>query len=627
MNEFLEQFLLEARELAEQATGELLALERAPDSKEHLDGAFRAFHTLKGGAGIVDFSAMSRAVHAAESVLTMVRAGELQISADLTGDCLACIDQIIQWLDEIQATGDLPTAADHAADAIVARFGDAEDPATRSPTPSTPERKREGGTIAAVAHRILNEQRLLLAAPHPVGRQGRTVSAARVVLNIRQHLSLADGTIVEQAASNVLGGGDPQQLIDAIISSLAVGQAVAETAAPTSPRKETATQTLRVSSERVNALVNLIGELIIAKNAITHLSRLAADAENPLATALKDEQARLERLTAGLQHAVLSLRVLPLRTVFQRFSRVVRELAVSLEKPTSLVLEGEGTEADKAIVEMLFEPLLHIVRNAMDHGIETQAARAAVGKPTVATVRMRGYRTGDHVVIEVMDDGQGIDIQRVRQVAVERGIVGQDDLSTVRDEDAIDLLFASGFSTAAAVTDLSGRGVGMDAVRTAVERIGGRVTMESKSGQGSTVRFVLPFSVMMTQVMTVDAGGQTFGVPLEAVVETVRIPRDRIQAIGHTGAFVVRNRTIPLINLALTLGQQAGVTGTQEAIVVIASVSGQLAGFEVERVGERMDVMLRPVDGLLSGMPGIAGTTLMGDGQVLLILDLQEILA
>jgi two-component system chemotaxis sensor kinase CheA len=263
----------------------------------------------------------------------------------------------------------------------------------------------------------------------------------------------------------------------------------------------------------------------------------------------------------------------------------------------------------------------------MDHGIETQAVRAAAGKPTVATVRMRGYRTGDHVVIEVMDDGKGVDVQRVRQVAVEREIVGQDDLATASDEEVIDLLFGSGFSTATAVTDLSGRGVGMDAVRTAVERIGGRVTIESKSGQGSTVRFVLPFSVMMTQVMTVEAGGQTFGVPLEAVVETVRIPRDRIQAIGRAGAFVVRNRTIPLINLALALEQQVRPVASKDAIVVIASISGQLAGLEVERLGERMDVMLRPVDGLLSGMPGIAGTTLMGDGRVLLILDLQEILS
>ncbi len=620
MNEFLEQFLLEARELTEQATAELLALERSPDSKEHLDAAFRAFHTLKGGAGIVDFTTMSRAVHAAEGALSSVRAGELHVSADLIGDCLSCIDLVIQWLDEIQATGDLPVAPDAAADAIVARFAVAADPMT----PVQPS--RESGALSAVARRILDEQRLLLAEPDPIGRAGRAAAAANVIRNVLKHASLATAAQIEQAASTVLGGADAAPLLEALTLALEGPQPAADTAV--SPSATDATQRiLRVDAERVNALVNLTGELIIAKNAIAHVSKLAGESDNPLAPALRDAQARLERLTTGLQHAVLSLRVLPLRTVFQRFSRVVRELAVSLDKPASLVLEGEDTEADKAIVEMLFEPLLHIVRNAMDHGIEASPVRTAAGKPTVATIRMRGHRQGDHVVIEVSDDGQGIDPRRVRDVAVDRGIVRPEDSEALSDRDAIDLVFAPGFSTASAVSDLSGRGVGMDAVRTAVERIGGRVTVDSEPGRGSTVRFVLPFSVMMTRVMTVEAGGQTFGIPLDAVVETVRVPRDRIQAIGRAGAFVVRNRTVPLIDLARTLGQATPPKTTPEAIVVIAAMSGQFGGLEVDRLGERMDVMLRPVEGLLAGMPGIAGTTLMGDGQVLLVLDLQDILA
>jgi two-component system chemotaxis sensor kinase CheA len=613
MNEFLEQFLLEARELTEQATAELLALERSPDSKEHLDAAFRAFHTLKGGAGIVDFAAMSRAVHAAEGALSSVRAGELHISTDLIGDCLSCIDLVIQWLDEIQVTGDLPAAPDAAANAMVVRFEAAADPMT--PVEATAHPGPETSLLSAVARRILDEQRLLLAEPNPIGRAGRAAAAANVVRNVLTRASLAHAAQIEQAASSVLSGADPAPLREALTLALDGPQPGADTAVSQSPADATQ-RILRVDAERVNTLVNLTGELIIAKNAIAHVSKLAGEGDSPLAPALRDAQARLERLTAGLQHAVLSLRVLPLRTVFQRFSRVVRELAVSLDKPASLVLEGEDTEADKAIVEMLFEPLLHIVRNAMDHGIETSAARAVAGKPTVATIRMRGLRQGDHVVIEVSDDGQGIDAGRVRDMAVARGIVRPEDLPALSDRDAIDLVFAPGFSTASAVSDLSGRGVGMDAVRTAVERIGGRVTIDSEPGRGSTVRFVLPFSVMMTRVMTVEAGGQTFG-----------IPRDRIQAIGQAGAFVVRNRTVPLIDLARTLGQATMPKTTPEAIVVIALISGQYGGLEVDRLGERMDVMLRPVEGLLSGMPGIAGTTLMGDGQVLLILDLQDVLA
>jgi two-component system chemotaxis sensor kinase CheA len=616
MNEFLEQFLLEARDLAEQATNELLALERTPADKERLDSAFRAFHTLKGGAGIVDFTAMSRAVHAAEDALSSVRAGDRLMSVDLIGDCLSCIDQVVQWLDEIQATGDLPAAPDGAADAIVARFGYEADPARQD------EAVRPAAlqaSLSAVAHRVLDEQLLLIAEAAPAGREGRVASAALVAVNVLQHASLdAEAALVAQA------GGDAIALAAAITRVLGVQQPGAGAASPAS---DTAARTLRVDAQRINDLVNITGELIVAKNAISHVARLAEESGNALAPALRDEHARLERLTNGLQHAVLSLRVLPLRTVFQRFSRVVRELAVGLSKPTVLTIEGEDTEADKAIVEMLFEPLLHVVRNAMDHGIEAAPERAAAGKPVNASIRLSARRRGEHVVVEIEDDGKGIDVARVRKTAGMRRIVAEEVLSAMSDQDAVDLIFMPGFSTADEVTDLSGRGVGMDAVRTAVERIGGRVTVDSDPGRGSTVRFILPFSAMMTRVMTIEAGGQMFGIPLDAVVETVRLPRDRIQAIGAAGAFVVRNRTIPLINLAQTLGNKRPEPEGPEAIAVIASISGQLGALEVDRLGERMDVMLKPVEGLLCGTPGIAGTTFMGDGRILLILDLQEILA
>jgi two-component system chemotaxis sensor kinase CheA len=302
-------------------------------------------------------------------------------------------------------------------------------------------------------------------------------------------------------------------------------------------------------------------------------------------------------------------------------------MAVSLDKPTSLVTEGDDTEADKVIVEMLFEPLLHIVRNAMDHGIEPTTARAAAGKPVVATIRLRAYRQTEHVVVEISDDGCGIDVARVRAVAAERRIAGEDVLAAMSDADITDLIFAPGFSTASTVTDLSGRGVGMDAVRTAVERIGGRVSIESALGLGSTVRFVLPFSIMMTRVMTVEAGGQMFGIPLDAVVETVRVPRTHVRAIGGSAAFVLHNRTVPLVDLAASLGTRRTAGSQPEAIVVVTTIAGEPGGLEVDRLGERFDAVLKPVDGLLAGMAGIAGTTLLGDGRVLLVLDLQEILA
>ncbi|MEI9994682.1 MAG: chemotaxis protein CheA [Rhizomicrobium sp.] len=617
MNEFLEQFVLEARELCEQATAELLALEAAPEDKGRIDAAFRAFHTMKGGAGIVDFMAMSRAVHAAEDALAAVRAGDLQISSGLIGDGLSCIDLVLQWLDQIEASGDLPAAPDAAADAMAARFEAARPGASVGVVQAV----EVAAPIGAVARAILAEQLLLIADPEWAASEGRLASAIRVTANVFRKSGVG-GEPLEEA---VLAGPSVQP--DALASAIRHALGEAPKAGGGAPSKADApSRVLRVDAERIDALVSLTGELMVAKNAIGHIAKRAGSGEGDVAALLKQEYARLERLTARLQESVLALRVLPLRNVFQRFSRVIRELAVDLDKPASLVTEGDDTEADKAIVEMLFEPLLHIVRNAMDHGIEAPKDRVASGKPVVATIRLRASRQGDHVVVEVADDGAGVDLDRVREVALQRGVATLESLSAMSDRDLADLIFAPGFSTASAVTDLSGRGVGLDAVRAAVERIGGRVGLSTDRGKGSTVRFTLPFSIMMTRVMTVEAGGQLFGIPLDSVVETARLPRERIRPIGKIAAFVLRDRTIPLIDLAATLGRGGTSPPAHEAFVVIAQMATELGALEIDRLGERMDIMLRPTEGLLAGTPGIAGTTLMGDGRVLLVLDLADLL-
>jgi two-component system chemotaxis sensor kinase CheA len=370
----------------------------------------------------------------------------------------------------------------------------------------------------------------------------------------------------------------------------------------------------------------LTGELTVAKNTIGHAAGLAQTNHDSVAALLKNHHDVLERLVRELQRSVLGMRVLPLRSVLQRFPRVLREMSASLGRPVSLQVEGDDTEADKAIVEMLFEPLLHIVRNAIDHGVEPSDERVARGKPPVAVLQIRAARQGDRVQIEVSDDGRGIDVDRVREVAKERGVVTEDAIRAMTEADVIDLVFAPGFSTAAKVTELSGRGVGMDAARSAVERVGGRVSIESRRGYGTTVRLLLPFSVMMTHVMTVEAGEQLFGIPLDAVVETVRIARDAVKSVGAAQATVLRDRTIPVIDLARALGVSLERLAETEAIIVVVAFAGQLAGIQVERLGDRMEVMLAPLEGLLSGTPGIAGTTLLGDGRVLLVLDIGELL-
>jgi len=452
-------------------------------------------------------------------------------------------------------------------------------------------------------------------------------SAGLVAANVLRHLGRTeDADRIARATDRSLSENAPGVLRNTLETILhAMFPPVMAASAP-HILQDRAARTLRVDAARIDALVNLTGELTVAKNAIGHAAALAQEGSNALAAVLKERHAVLDRLVGELQRFVLGMRVLPLRHVFQRFPRLVREISADLGKPASLVIEGEDTEADKVIVEMLFEPLLHLLRNALGHGVEPASLRAAQGKPAAATIRLRGARQGEHVVVEVSDDGRGIDVARVRQAALERKVAAAEILDAMSDAETIDLIFAPGFSTAAEVTDLSGRGVGLDAVRTAVERLAGQVSVESRAGEGTSVRLTLPFSVMMTRVMTVEAGGQMFGIPLDAIVETIRVGADSIIPVGAAEAIVFRNRTVPVVELAGVLGVKRGESKETEATVVVARIEGQFGGLRVDRLGERMEVMLKPLEGILSGMPGIAGSTLLGDGSVLLVLDLGELL-
>ena len=632
MNEFLEQFLIESRELVTQGNDDLLALEERPTDKERLDGAFRAFHTLKGAAGIVDFAAMARALHAAEDVLAAVRASSAPVTPGLIDMCLACLDQVSAWIDQMQRTGEAPADADARADDLVARFsslgaGNLTAVPVQGELPAASRAGQAVAGLSATARQLLEAQKMLLAEPAADGAAARLESVGRVSANVlRRHGRSLDAKDLEGLLQSSLLAGDARSMataIDRILESLSER--------PPEPTGTLASQppdvTLRVDVERIDALVRLTGELLIAKNAIAHSAQLAQDAEDPrrLAAALKNQQLLLDRLVGELQRAVFSLRVLPLHHAFQRFPRLVREMAGTLGKPARLMIEGATTEADKTIVEAIAEPLLHVLRNGLDHGIESAVERAERGKPATATIVLRAARQGEHVIIEVEDDGRGIDVPRVREVARARNVMPQAVLDGLSDDEAVDLIFAPGFSTASEVTDLSGRGVGMDVVRTSVERLGGRVAVSTRPQRGTIVRFTLPFTVMMTQVLTVEAAGQVFGVPMDAVVETVRVGRDAITPVGAARAMVLRNRTVPVINLAKALGREPA-SSMGEASVLIVSVAGHWGGLEVERVGERLDVMLKPPEGLLAGVPGVDGTTLLGDGRVLIVLDLHRIL-
>jgi two-component system chemotaxis sensor kinase CheA len=731
VNDLLAQFVIESRELLAQASDGLLQLERTPQDAECLDRVFRAFHTLKGGAGIVEFAAMERAVHAAEELLSEARSSRRKITTVLVEGCLASLDLVGQWLDTLASSGELPTDADGRADALVGRLASIDrrdSKSTRGADAIQPWlaafRSRHANVAASTAIRyapapdcfyqgedpvvriatlpLLLAQELMPAKPWPslseldpyacnlvllalsaasvdsvrahmrghsgecevvdlapasgvvapdrgISQRGRELLEAQLLLLDEDDAGQFIGRLSSAglAAANVLMAlrrdDEAKAVREATAASLAqksvesLRRSLERLLAPDAPMPaggaashgpDAASATLRVDAERVDALVRLTGELTIAKNALLHTTARVQLVGFELPPELTALTGTFERLIGELQQSVLALRVLPLRTVLQRFPRVLRDLSSTLGKPVTLEIEGDHTEADKAVVEMLFEPLLHTLRNAIDHGIEEANVRLKRGKPVVASIQIRAARQDDRVVIEVEDDGAGVDIERVRRVALVRHVATADELQAMDEAQVIDLIFAPGFSTAATVTELSGRGVGLDAVRTTIERVGGAVSIESRAGQGTCVKFSLPFSVMMTQVMTVEAGGQTFAIPVESLVEIVRVPSTAIAHVGSARALVHRERTIPLIDLAGELhGTQGTSADSEETTVALATVGGEDIALRVDRLGERMQIILKPLEGLLRGMRGITGTTLLGDGRVLLVLDLKELIS
>lgn len=389
----------------------------------------------------------------------------------------------------------------------------------------------------------------------------------------------------------------------------------------------TATRVLKVDQAKVDLLMTLIGELVVAKNSLPFLARRAEEVfgSREMSREIKDQHAIVDRIAQEMQGAIMQVRMLPVSQLFQRFPRLVRDLSRKLGKQIDLDLVGEDTEADKDVIESLGDPLLHIVRNSIDHGIELPDDRLAAGKPASATIRLRAYQEADAVLIEVSDDGRGIDADRVRQKALEKGLIDAERAASLSDDEAVQLVFLPGFSTATEVTDLSGRGVGMDVVRSTVHKAGGQVRLQSRRGEGTLVVLRLPLSMAVTRVLVVESDNRLFGVPMDLVAETVRVPGHQIRRFKQSETFVLRDQVIPLLRLRCLLHLPACQQHTDEEAVLVVRVAGGTVGIVIDRFKERMDIILKPFSGVLAGIPGYSGTALLGDGQVLPVLDLKEL--
>jgi len=387
---------------------------------------------------------------------------------------------------------------------------------------------------------------------------------------------------------------------------------------------------LKVEQAKVDRLMNLIGEMVVARNGLPYL---AARAENQfgvreLAREIKAQHAVINRIVEEMQDAIMQVRMTPVSFVFQRFPRLVRDIARRLGKEVELVLEGESTEADKNVIEALADPLVHIVRNSLDHGLELPDVRLAAGKPASGRLVIGARQEADRVLIEVADDGRGIDPQAIRRKAWARGLIDEQQAERLSDQEAVELVFLPGFSTAEQVSDLSGRGVGMDAVRSAVEKLGGSVRLSSQPGQGTRLQLSLPLSMAVTNVMIVESGGAQYGVPMDLVVETVRIPAAEVHTIKQHRTAVLRGRIVPLmsLNALLALDRPQRHNEQDEMATLVLRVHGQYLGLVIDDFREVVEVILKPMGGILGSLSAYAGSALLGDGSVLMVINPKELL-
>lgn len=387
-------------------------------------------------------------------------------------------------------------------------------------------------------------------------------------------------------------------------------------------------RSLKVDQVKIDRLMNLIGEMVVAKNAIPYLANRAEHqyGSRELAREIKAQYAVINRISEEMQDAIMQVRMMPVSFVFQRFPRLVRDTARRLGKEIELVMEGQDTAADKNIIEAMGDPLVHMVRNSMDHGIEQPEVRLAAGKPALGTLRISARQEADRVVIEISDDGKGIDPHVMKRKAYEKGLIDEATLERITDQEAIHLVFLPGFSTAESVSELSGRGVGMDVVRTAIDRINGSIALESTPGQGTRVRLSLPLSMAVTNVMTIETDGQVFGIPMDVVVETVRVPRASVREIKQGMVTVLRGRVVPLksLNRLLALAAPPLTNDSDEYAVLVVRVGDEVLGLLVDNFCETADIILKPLAGVLSGLHLYAGSALMGDGSVLMVLNVKE---
>ena len=725
--EILQDFLVEAGEILEQLSEQLVELESRPDDADLLNAIFRGFHTVKGGAGFLQLNELVECCHIAENVFDILRKGERRVDAELMDVVLEALDTVNSMFGQVRERTDI-TAATPELLAALARLAEPASAEAAAPAPVAavaepePEAEASGGDITDSEFEqlldSLNAAKAQAEAPEPVA-----VDAASDEITDAEFESLLDqlhgkgqfapdsvaaasaaapgadaapsgditddefealldqlhgkGTFAADALPGAVAAAAPaaaapaaagdhisehefEALLDelhgkgkfapdavsgagaanapAAAATVAAKPAAKPAAAPApakapapAPARQAAPAadkhpaseaetTVRVDTARLDEIMNMVGELVLVRNRLVRLGLNSGD------EAMSKAVSNLDVVTADLQTAVMKTRMQPIKKVFGRFPRLVRDLARQLKKEINLELVGEETDLDKNLVEALADPLVHLVRNAVDHGVETPEEREAAGKSRNGKVILAAEQEGDHILLSISDDGKGMDANVLRAIAVKRGVMDKDAADRLSESDCYNLIFAPGFSTKTEISDVSGRGVGMDVVKTKISQLNGSINIYSTKGQGSKIVIKVPLTLAIMPTLMVMLGNQAFAFPLVNVNEIFHLDLSRTNVVDGQEVVIVRDKALPLFYLKRWLVSSAAHEEQREGHVVILSVGTQRIGFVVDQLVGQEEVVIKPLGKMLQGTPGMSGATITGDGRIALILDVPSML-
>lgn len=593
-DEIRNEFLVETQEMLELLDQRFITLESDPGNMDLLNEIFRAMHSMKGSAGFLGFTRLVDVTHRAESVLNKLRQGEIAVTPQVINVILEAIDTVKMLMADIRQSG----SDQHVETAPMSQKLDHVLTGTASAAASAPSQDASESAPSAppkLGELLVNE-----------GMVSKT-DLIEALEKQEQRPPLGEVLVQSEMIS-------PQTLEAALQKQAKSGKAAEED------------QTIRVETKRLDSVMNLVGELVLSRNRILKIGEgLEQTQENdPLVRELSETLAQLNLVTTDLQLAVMKTRMLPIRKVLGKFPRMVRDLAQKLNKRVRLELQGEDTELDKSVADEIGDPLVHLVRNAVDHGIESPADRAAVGKPSEGMVRISAAQEGNSIVIRIQDDGRGLQIEKIKKKALSRGLASEAEVAGMNHHEIMNMIFLPGFSTAEQVTDVSGRGVGMDVVRTNIRRINGSVQVESEPGKGSTILIKLPLTIAIIQALLVEVERATYAIPLASVIEAVKIDAADIKTVNGRGVLNLRERVLPLIRLADEFDLHAD-PARETFYVVVAGVGDRRVGLVVDRLRSQEEVVIKSMWDYLAAVPGIAGATITGEGKVVLILDVPEL--